>query len=514
MRRLNAALITCLAFFFSLCGVVQGTDLPARWDWRDHNGVTAVRNQGSCGSCWAFASAAIMESAILINDGSEVNLSEQHLVSCNLNDWGCGGGWIALPYYLDRQDSTGEIGTVMESCFAYLASNVACTCGGCDRVHELLNWGLVPGATYWSPPSDEQLKTYIYSYGPVFAALDTHTWCLLNPSTGASGSCSGNNGECNHAILIVGWDDDFKGSGNGCWIIKNSWNTWWQDGGFGYVKYGTGSVGTAASWVEYYGAGGLECDNAIEVTPHNPYEGTTQGAMSRVGEYGCALWDESGPEVVHQITTTNDGDLAATLSNLNGVDLDVFILDACEPESGCMACGDTSTTYQDAPAGTYYIVVDGSYGASGSYTLTVATALDCASAVSLSPGVAYNGDTSGGPSVVHSYTGAGSSYENMTGPERVHRITAFKSGGNITATLSATHASGLEVFIVKPCDPTSCLAHAYGAGEITATYPNAPIGTYFIVVDGYNGASGAYTLVADAPQAPGSAMPWVLLLLN
>ncbi|MDY6838308.1 MAG: C1 family peptidase [Thermodesulfobacteriota bacterium] len=514
MRRLNAALIICLGFFFGLCGLVQGTDLPTRWDWRNHNGVTAVRNQGSCGSCWAFASAATMESAILINDGSEVNLSEQHLVSCNLNGWGCGGGWIALPYYLNRQDSTGEIGTVMESCFAYLASNVACTCAGCDRVHELLDWGLVPGATYWSPPSDEQLKTYIYTYGPIFAALDTHTWCLLNPSTGASGSCSGNNGECNHAILIVGWDDDFKGSGNGCWIIKNSWNTWWQDGGFGYVKYGTGSVGTAASWVEYYGAGGLECDNAIDLTPYHPYDGTTVGGASRVDAYSC---DDNltGPEKVHRITTTTDGDIAATLSN-HAVNLDVLILSACDSDTCydyASGTGSITATYPNAPAGTYYIVVDGSYGASGSYTLTVATGLDCASAVSLSPRVAYDGNTSEGPSMIHSYTGTGGSYENMTGPESLHKIIAFKGGGDVTATLNAGHASGLEVFIVRPCDPASCLAHASGTGEITATYPNAPVGTYFIVVDGSYGASGSYTLTANALWAAGKGLPWVNSLL-
>jgi hypothetical protein len=452
-----------------------------------------------------------VESAILINDGVEDNLSEQHLVSCNRDGWSCGGGWIALPYYLDRQDATSNIGTVMESCFGYRASNVACTCGACDRVHELLSWGLVPGASYWSPPSDEQLKTYLYNYGPIFAALDTHTWCLLNPVTGASGSCSGNNGDCNHAILIVGWDDNFRGSGNGCWIIKNSWNTGWQDGGFGYVKYGTGSVGTAASWVEYYGTGGLQCDNAIEVTPYDPYDGTTQGALSRVDAYGCTSWNESGPEMVQQITTTRDGDLTATLSNLDGVNLDVFILDACDPESGCLASGDTSATYENAPAGTYFIVVDGYEGESGAYTLTVMAGLDCASAVSLSPGVAYNGDTSGGPSVVHSYAGIGS-YNNMTGPESIHKITAFKSGGDITATLT-DNGSGLEVFIVRPCDPAGCLAHASGTGTITATYPNAPVGTYFVVVDGSYGANGAYTLTAGALWAAGNGLPWVNSLL-
>lgn len=381
MQRLNAALTMCLAFFFTLCGLVQGADLPARWDWRDHNGVTAVKDQGSCGSCWAFASVATVESAILINEGSVVNVSEQHLVSCNGSGWDCGGGWIAFDYYQWLTDQCGHIGTVSESCYPYTSgggTTGSCTQCACSRIHEILNWGFVPGASSSSAPSDEGLKTYIKDRGPVFAALDTHTWCLLNPGNGVSGSCSGDNGDCNHGILIVGWDDDFKGSGNGCWIIKNSWGGWWQDAGFGYVKYATGSVGTAASWVTYYGSGGLQCENAIELTLYNPYDGTTQGAMSRVDAYGCdgcTSWNESGPEVVHQITTTSDGHLTVTLSDLNGVDLDVFILDACDPDSGCMACGDITTTYEDAPAGTYFIVVDGKYGASGSYTITAGGAL-------------------------------------------------------------------------------------------------------------------------------------------
>jgi len=514
MKRLKASLIICLAFFFSLCVLVQAADLPTRWDWRDFNSVTAVRNQGSCGSCWAFASAATMEAAILRNEGTEVNLSEQHLVSCNLSGWSCGGGGIAFSYYLNQQDSTGKIGTVMEPCFPYQASNAACTCGNCDRVHELLNWGFVPGASWGSAPSDEELKTYIYNQGPIFAALDTHTWCLLNPSTGASGSCSGNNGSCNHAILIVGWDDNFKGSGNGCWIIKNSWDTWWQDGGFGYVKYNTGSVGTAASWVDYYGTGGLQCDNAVDLTPFDPYDGTTVGGTSRADTYSCD-YDLTGPEKVHRITTTADGDIAAKLSN-DGVALDVLILSACDPNT-CITyaygTGNITATYSNAPAGTYFIVVDGYNGASGPYTLTVETGLDCASAVSLSPGVAYNGNTSGGPSLIHSYAGTGGSYENMTGPERVHKINAFKAGGELSATLSAGHPSGLEVFIVRPCDPAGCLAHASGTGEITATYPNAPVGTYFIVIDSNGDASGLYTLTANALWAAGNGLPWVNSLL-
>ena len=114
---------------------------------------------------------------------------------------------------------------------------------------------------------------------------------------------------------------------------------------------------------------GLGCGNAIPLSLNLPYNGTTIGASSNVNSYHCANWDVSGPEKVHRITTTVAGNIRATLTNLSA-DLDVFILTACDPSS-CVAVGDNHTVYPNAPPGTYYIVVDGCNGASGSYTLTV-----------------------------------------------------------------------------------------------------------------------------------------------
>ena len=73
-------------------------DLPAVWDWRTMNGVTPVKNQGSCGSCSAFAAAAEMEAKIRIYYGNRVlDLSEQQIISCNPYGSGCGGGWAGSP---------------------------------------------------------------------------------------------------------------------------------------------------------------------------------------------------------------------------------------------------------------------------------------------------------------------------------------------------------------------------------------------------------------------------------
>ena len=75
--------------------------LPPSCDWRLSNGVTPIKDQGNCGSCWAFSTVGPLESLILLKGGGTVDLSEQYLVSCNLSGWSCGGGWFAHDYHMD-----------------------------------------------------------------------------------------------------------------------------------------------------------------------------------------------------------------------------------------------------------------------------------------------------------------------------------------------------------------------------------------------------------------------------
>ncbi len=119
-------------------------------------------------------------------------------------------------------------------------------------------------------------------------------------------------------------------------------------------------------------ATGLVCTDAVNLTCGQTYSGTTVGAASNVTTYNCQTWSESGPEKVHKITTTATGTLTATLSNMT-VDLDVFILSSCSANA-CVASGNNQAVYTNAPAGTYYIVVDGYGGVSGAYSLNVVCA--------------------------------------------------------------------------------------------------------------------------------------------
>jgi len=103
-------------------------DLPAAFDWRDYDGCTSIKNQSSCGSCWAFSTVGALECAIKIQDGVETDLSEQWLVSCNDNGWGCDGGWFAHSYHEQNTDPCGGTGAVLESDFPYTARDDSCQC--------------------------------------------------------------------------------------------------------------------------------------------------------------------------------------------------------------------------------------------------------------------------------------------------------------------------------------------------------------------------------------------------
>lgn len=113
------------------------------------------------------------------------------------------------------------------------------------------------------------------------------------------------------------------------------------------------------------------CASPYTLISGQPFNGNTSGGQSNFGSYNCVGWSESGPERVHTVTLASSGTLIASLSNLGGNDLDVFILSSCNPGS-CLAGGDNETSVNVGP-GTYYILVDGYQGAVGSYTLTVTT---------------------------------------------------------------------------------------------------------------------------------------------
>ncbi|MBN1879442.1 hypothetical protein JW823_04970 [bacterium] len=202
-------------------------------DWRDMNGVTPVKDQGNCGSCWAFATTAMVESHVRIYDGVVRDLSEQQLISCNSYGYGCNGGW----FYPEIYDNPGGI---LETCMPYQASNnPPCIQNQCEKVAFIEDYDEIGSSV-------STIKTALED-GPVAAAM--YVYDDLYYYSGGCYSHTHSSG-VNHGILIVGYDDSAC-NGQGAWLIKNSWGTGWGLDGFGWIKYGTCSIGYGATRITY-----------------------------------------------------------------------------------------------------------------------------------------------------------------------------------------------------------------------------------------------------------------------
>jgi hypothetical protein len=337
--------------------------LPSSFDWREFGIVPPVRNQGSCGSCWAFATVAPLESQILYQCGVAEDLSEQYLVSCNRSQWGCSGGSWAHDYHqLKLGKDLTDPGAVREQQFPYRSRKVVCG-GPHAHPYKIDSWAYIQGPTV---PSIQQLKQAIFDRGPVAAGV-----CVDDQFRAYTGGIFDYNG-CgisNHGIALVGWHDD-GGPDEGYWILRNSWGPDWGEDGYMRIRYGTSRVGKAANYIVFTKcidrSGGL-CADPVDLT--SPVNGDTTSGVNQVRHYGDIPWDESGPEGVYRLTTGNYRDIGVFLDS-GTTDLDVFILTSCGPGS-TVAYGDEFATLANAPPGTYLIVVDGRDGAAGPYMLSV-----------------------------------------------------------------------------------------------------------------------------------------------
>ena len=214
---------------------------------------------------------------------------------------------------------------------------------------------------------------------------------------------------------------------------------------------------------------------------------STAGFVNNITTYNCApTWNESGPEYVYSFVPQGDGQVTVTLS-LEIADLDVFVLEGTCDQNRCIAYGDSTATFSAVEGTQYYIVVDGYAGESGNFTLSVACEFICEPMSVIDCGDVDSSSTEGLANKITTYNCAPT--WNESGPEYVYSFVP-QGNGQVTAEVSSTIAD-LDVFVLEgTCGKDSCIAY----GDSSATF-GAVTGTqYYIVVDGYAGESGSFTL--------------------
>lgn len=173
--------------------------------------MTAVKNQGSCGSCWAFSGVGSIESSYVIKGKGTYSFSEQQVVSCSTLDSGCGGGWPSNVFKYVMSNN----GIYTTAAYPYTATNGACLTKTATKFKI---------TTYKNYTGCAAIVAGLV-YGPLSVAVDATNWSRYK-----SGLFSNCGTGINHAVLLVAiWT-------NGSVLIKNSWGTSWGANGYIMLK--------------------------------------------------------------------------------------------------------------------------------------------------------------------------------------------------------------------------------------------------------------------------------------
>ncbi len=215
---------------------LRDLQFPPSFDWRDYGGVTPVKDQDGCGSCWDFAAVGALESMVLIYGAVEYDLSEQQVLSCATPGYGCSGGWMSWAWAHFR-----DHGAALESCMPYQADDTtACIEDTCEKYATTDAWVDIPNVV-------EAIKEKVTNHGPV--ATTFHVYDDFRYYTDGCYEHAGDD-PVNHAVVIIGWNDSLCG-GEGAWLAKNSWGEDWGMSGYFWIKYGTCNFGSNTQAVNY-----------------------------------------------------------------------------------------------------------------------------------------------------------------------------------------------------------------------------------------------------------------------
>jgi cathepsin C len=216
-------------------------DLPENWDWRNVNGVnyvSPVRDQGNCGSCYAFGTMAMIESRVRIMTNNKLQpvLSTQNIVSCSEYSQGCEGGF---PYLISKYGQDFQY--FSEDCFPYTGRDSACKTCDLTKTDLYHATGYYYVGGHFGACSPEEMMFDVYINGPVavsFEVYDDFKTYTGGVYTHNSTMKRMNEWEAtNHAVCLVGWGVDEGGIPY--WTVKNSWGSAWGEKGYFRIRRNT-----------------------------------------------------------------------------------------------------------------------------------------------------------------------------------------------------------------------------------------------------------------------------------
>jgi C1A family cysteine protease len=204
------------------------TAVPDAFDWRTHKPavVNAVKNQGQCGSCWAFSAVATMEGAYALKTGTLKSFSEQQVVDCcngGANNCNVGGEMYQGVEYVVKAG-----GIESESDYPYQG-----TSGGGCKFDKSKIAGTVSGFTNVTSGDEAAVKVAAYNKPVLSIGIDASSFWFQLYSTGVydDSSCKNDINDLDHGVAIVGYGTD-SSSGKDYWIVRNSWGAGWGQAGY------------------------------------------------------------------------------------------------------------------------------------------------------------------------------------------------------------------------------------------------------------------------------------------